>query len=313
MITDFFYPNLGGIETHILALSKALTSLGHTVFVITHAHENYSGIHYITNGLKVYYLPRVTCANVVFPTMYSLPKIRKILIREKVDVVHGHSSFSILAQEGMIIAQLLGLKTVVTDHSLNELTGSIPRTLNKLQEIALSGVNHSICVTQAGKENTILRTKLPADKVSVIPNGIDTSVFTLADPMLQKNENQITIVAISRLANKKGIELLASVIPIICRKYPEVDFLIGGDGPKRSLLEEVIEREALHDRVQLLGSLQQSEVHETHLKGDLFLNTSVSEAFGMTILEAASSGLQVVSTNVGGIPELLPYRINGNK
>jgi len=53
MITDFFYPNLGGIETHILALSKALTSLGHTVFVITHAHENYSGIHYITNGLKV--------------------------------------------------------------------------------------------------------------------------------------------------------------------------------------------------------------------------------------------------------------------
>jgi len=194
----------------------------------------------------------------------------------------------------------------MTDHILLDLTGLIPGIVNKLQEIAFSGVNHSICVTKAGKKNTMSRTKLPDDKVSVIPNGIDTSVFTLADPILQKNENQITIVAICRLANKKGIELLASIIPRICEKHPEVNFLIGGDGPKRPLLERVIEREGLQDRVKLLGYLQKSEVHDTLLKGNLFVNTSISEAFGMAILEAASSGLHVVSTNVGGIPELLP-------
>jgi len=100
----------------------------------------------------------------------------------------------------------------------------------------------------------------------------------------------VTIVAMSRLVYRKGVDLLALVIPIICKKYPNVNFLIGGDGPKRIVLEQTREREGLHDRVSLLGALEPTRVYETLLKGHIFLNTSLTEAFCIAIVEAASCG-----------------------
>jgi len=86
-----------------------------------------------------------------------------------------------------------------------------------------------------------------------------------------------------------------------------VDFLIGGDGPKRLLLEETVESHRLQSRVKLLGELANSEVRDRLLaEGDVFLNTSLTEAFCMAIVEAVACGLAVVSTDVGGIPEVLP-------
>lgn len=60
------------------------------------------------------------------------------------------------------------------------------------------------------------------------------------------------------------------------------------------------------ERVTLLGSIQPDQVRDVLVQGHIFLNTSLTEAFGMGILEAASCGLFVVSTRVGGIPEVLP-------
>eukprot|EP00112_Aurelia_sp_Birch-Aquarium-sp1_P009046 Seg2014.3 transcript_id=Seg2014.3/GoldUCD/mRNA.D3Y31 product="N-acetylglucosaminyl-phosphatidylinositol biosynthetic protein" protein_id=Seg2014.3/GoldUCD/D3Y31 len=102
------------------------------------------------------------------------------------------------------------------------------------------------------------------------------------------------------------MDLLAGIIPEICQKYQFVDFIIGGEGPKRILLEEVREKNCLQERVLMLGNLNHSEVKNVLNKGDIFLNTSLTEAFCMAIVEAASCGLQVVSTCVGGIPEVLP-------
>ncbi|XP_058518427.1 phosphatidylinositol N-acetylglucosaminyltransferase subunit A-like [Ochotona princeps] len=82
--------------------------------------------------------------------------------------------------------------------------------------------------------------------------------------------------------------------------------MIGGEGPKRIILEEVRERYQLHNRVHLLGALDHKDVRNVLVQGHIFLNTSLTEAFCMAIVEAASCGLQVVSTRVGGIPEVLP-------
>lgn len=114
---------------------------------------------------------------------------------------------------------------------------------------------------------------------------------------------------VSRLVYRKGIDLLAGVIPIICKKYPSIKFYIGGDGPKRIVLEEVIERNSLQDRVTLLGSINHDQVRQVLVMGDIFLNSSLTEAFCMAIVEAASCGLQVVSTDVGGVPEVLPKEL----
>ena len=94
----------------------------------------------------------------------------------------------------------------------------------------------------------------------------------------------------SRLVYRKGVDLLAQVIPKICAQHPDVQFLIGGDGPKRWLIEEVRERNLLQHRVTLLGSLEHSQVKHVLNKGHVFLNTSLTEAFCMAIVEAASCG-----------------------
>lgn len=108
-----------------------------------------------------------------------------------------------------------------------------------------------------------------------------------------------------------------------------VSFLIAGDGPKRTLLEEIREKRNMQNRVTLLGAMDHSkvaayfsisetcvtiffcifQVREVLRQGHIFLNTSLTEAYCMAIVEAASCGLQVVSTRVGGIPEVLPSNL----
>ncbi len=116
-------------------------------------------------------------------------------------------------------------------------------------------------------------------------------------------------MVVSRLVYRKGVDLMAGVIPIICSKYNNIRFIIGGDGPKRIVLEEVIERHQLQDRVTLLGAIKHDDVRDVLVQGDIFLNASLTEAFCMAIVEAAACGLQVVSTKVGGIPEVLPSEL----
>ncbi|KAF2904665.1 hypothetical protein ILUMI_01507 [Ignelater luminosus] len=309
MMSDFFYPNMGGVEEHIFNLSQCLISNGHKVIVITHSYGNRTGVRYMTNGLKVYYLPiRVLYNQCILPTMIcNIPLIRYIFIRESVEIVHSHSAFSALAHEGLLIGNLMGLKTVFTDHSLFGFADASAVITNKLLEISLSGCNHCICVSHTGKENTVLRARVDRQRVSVIPNAVDTYTFSPA-PQL-RSQTGITIVIVSRLVYRKGVDLLAQIISDISPKYPEVNFLIAGDGPKRWLLEEVRERQGLQHRVTLLGTVEHTEVKNVLNKGHIFLNTSLTEAYCMAIVEAAACGLLVVSTKVGGIPEVLPNEL----
>ncbi|XP_046145039.1 phosphatidylinositol N-acetylglucosaminyltransferase subunit A [Osmia bicornis bicornis] len=306
MVSDFFYPNMGGVEEHIFNLSQCLLGFGHKVVVLTHSYGDRIGVRYMTNGLKVYYIPvKVFYNQCVLPTMIcSIPLIRYIFIREEIQIVHGHSAFSALAHEGMLIGRLMGLKTTFTDHSLFGFADASAILTNKFLEISLSDCNHCICVSHTGKENTVLRANVLKEKVSVIPNAVDTTLFM--PDTAKRDDNFITIVIVSRLVYRKGVDLLARIIPDICSRYDNVQFLIAGDGPKRWLIEEVRERNLLQHRVTLLGSLEHSQVRHVLNKGHIFLNTSLTEAYCMAIVEAAACGLQVVSTKVGGIPEVLP-------
>ncbi|XP_023575350.1 phosphatidylinositol N-acetylglucosaminyltransferase subunit A isoform X3 [Octodon degus] len=231
MVSDFFYPNMGGVESHIYQLSQCLIQRGHKVIIVTHAYGDRKGIRYLTNGLKVYYLP---------------------------------------------------LKVMYNQSTATTLFHSLPLL---------------------SKENTVLRAALNPEIVSVIPNAVDPTDFT-PDPF--RRHDSITIVVISRLVYRKGTDLLCGIIPELCQKYQNLNFIIGGEGPKRIILEEVRERYQLHDRVRLLGALEHKDVRDVLVQGHIFLNTSLTEAFCMAIVEAASCGLQVVSTKVGGIPEVLP-------
>ncbi|SBT33002.1 phosphatidylinositol N-acetylglucosaminyltransferase subunit A, putative [Plasmodium ovale wallikeri] len=308
MVSDFFYPNLGGIETHIFELSKQLIRKGFKVIVVTHCYNNRHGVRWMGNGIKVYYLPFETYMDVVtFPNVIgTLPLCRNILYREKVDIVHGHQATSALAHQFILHAKSLGIKTIYTDHSLYSFSDKGCIHVNKLLKYCMNDVDHSICVSHTNRENLVLRTEINPYKTSVIGNALDTKKFI---PCISKRPKypRINIIVISRLTYRKGVDLIVKVIPLVCQKYPFIKFIIGGDGPKRVLLEEMRERYRLHNCVVLLGKVKQENVKNVLQSGHIFLNTSLTEAFCIAIIEAASCGLLVISTDVGGISEVLPY------
>ncbi|CAG8511791.1 11786_t:CDS:10 [Acaulospora morrowiae] len=306
MVSDFFYPNMGGVESHLYQLSQRLIQRGHKVIIITHSYGNRTGVRYLANGLKVYYVPHmVIYSEATLPTVYGFfPIFRNIVIREKINIVHGHQAFSSMCHEAILHARTMGMKACFTDHSLFGFADASSILMNKALKFTLSDIDHVICVSHTSKENTVLRAALNAHMVSVIPNAVVASQFK-PDPSAP-DKNFITIVVASRLVYRKGMDLLVAAIPRICQMNPKVRFIIGGDGPKRIDLEQMREKYLLHDRVELLGPVMQHEVRNVLIKGQIFLNTSLTEAFCIGIVEAACCGLLVVSTKVGGVPEVLP-------
>ena len=80
----------------------------------------------------------------------------------------------------------------------------------------------------------------------------------------------------------------------------------GGSGPKLIDVLQMREKHSLQDRIELLGPIKYRDVRSVLTRGSIFLNTSLTEAFGTAIVEAACAGLYVVATRVGGVPEILP-------
>mmetsp|Transcript_83047 Transcript_83047/g.221901 ORF Transcript_83047/g.221901 Transcript_83047/m.221901 type:complete len:427 (+) Transcript_83047:74-1354(+) len=307
MVSDCFLPSLGGVEVHIFQLSQHLRRLGYKVIVVTHARGARRGIRYMSDGLKVFYLPFIPFLdNCTLPTLWSsLPLFHQVLSREGCDVVHGHQATSTLALECMLHASVLGLRTVFTDHSCFSFADGASIHTNKLLKYFLAHVDSCISVSHTNRENLVLRANLAPEKIYVIPNAIDGTCF-VPDPEKRPLPPTVNVVAINRLTHRKGIDLLADVIPIVCRMRPDVQWTIGGDGPKRAVLEDMIDAHSLHDRVFLLGMLPHDQVREVLKTAHVFVNCSLTEAFCIAIVEAACAGCQVVATDVGGVHEVLP-------
>ena len=102
---------------------------------------------------------------------------------------------------------------------------------------------------------------------------------------------------------------MIEVIPEICKQFPNVNFIIGGDGPKKKLLDVMVDAIGLKDRVKLTGFLPHQKVRDVMVQGQIYLNTSLTESFCIAIVEAASAGLYTIATDVGGVGEVLPEYI----
>ncbi|KIH43941.1 PIGA protein, partial [Ancylostoma duodenale] len=229
LVSDFFCPNAGGVETHIYFLAQCLLELGHKVIVITHAYGDRRGIRYLSNGLK---------------------------------------TFSSMAHEAMFNGWLMGIRTVFTDHSLFGFADASAILTNTLVlQYSLANVDRKFTAIYSdfSKENTVLRGKLDPRKVFTIPNAIETRLF-YPDPE-QFYGNPTTIIFLGRLVYRKGADLLCAIIPKVCARHPNVRFIVGGDGPKRLELEEMREKYHLHSRVTLLGILPHNMVREVLVQG----------------------------------------------
>jgi phosphatidylinositol N-acetylglucosaminyltransferase subunit A len=182
MVCDFFYPNVGGVENHIWALSQSLIRRGHQVIVISHSYGDRQGVRYLPGPLKIYYCPITTMvSNAVVPTFTAtLPLLRSILIRERIDIVHAHQATSTMGNEAVVYGGLLGLTTVYTDHSLFSLDDVAGVILNRVIQTTLCNVDAAICVSYTCRDNFVLRTRMikTTNRVFVIPNAVDPTQFT---------------------------------------------------------------------------------------------------------------------------------------
>ena len=306
LVCDFFYPRLGGVEMHLWSLAQHLIRQQHKVIIITHSYGKRKGVRYLPGPLKVYYCP--ICPMVdqdAMPTFSAtLPLIRHILIRERIQIVHAHQATSTMANESLVYAAALGLPSVYTDHSLFGFDDLASVILNRVLQTTLSTVDAAIGVSHVCRDNLILRAKLDPQLVYVIPNAVDPTKF-VPDPS-KRCPDRIKVVVVSRLVYRKGVDLLVGIIPIICREMEDVDFIIGGDGNRRLLLQEMVEQQRLQERVTFLGAVPHAQVRDVLCRGHVFLNCSLTESFCIALLEAACCGLLVVSTCVGGVPEVLP-------
>nr|POF24092.1 phosphatidylinositol n-acetylglucosaminyltransferase gpi3 subunit [Quercus suber] len=210
---------------------------------------------------------------------------------------------------------------------------SLPRRLTARADHECRGYWLKSC----SKENTTLRASLNPLAVSVIPNAVVASNFrplqahearssqlqsekgALLPPPADPSQaigpgDPLTIVVISRLFYNKGTDLLISAIPLLLRRHDNLRFIIAGSGPKAIDLEQTLDSlppqllytSSGQSRVVLLGSIRHEEVRNVMVRGHLLLSTSLTEAFGTVLVEAASCGLMVVATRVGGVPEVLP-------
>lgn len=131
-------------------------------------------------------------------------------------------------------AKALGLKTVFTEHSLFTYQTRDDININKLIKWSFRDLDAAICVSNACKDNFVLRAKIDPQKTFTIPNAVDFNRFTpnfaIREQELKNNPEQINIVYISRLQYRKGVDLLIPLIPKILAKFENVHFIIGGDG-----------------------------------------------------------------------------------
>lgn len=132
------------------------------MIVLTHTHPpNRVGVrHLLPTGLKVYHLPlQVITSSATLPNFLTfLPYFRNIMLRERIQVVHGHASLSSMAQEAIMHAPMIktageeggGIRTVFTDHSLFGFGDATGILTNKLLVGALRNVEAVVCVSHTG-------------------------------------------------------------------------------------------------------------------------------------------------------------------
>lgn len=154
-------------------------------------------------------------------------------------------------------------------------------------------------------------------EVSVIPNGVDLSLFSTEPPQdqvllllnkLGKKEGDVYVVTTSRLTKKNGVDDVIRALEFLPQR---IKFLIAGVGEDEPMLRILAESCGVRDRVWFLGLVNQKDLPALLRISDIFIRASRSEGFGISFIEAMAAGLPVIATPVGGIPDFIDDRETG--
>lgn len=160
--------------------------------------------------------------------------------------------------------------------------------------------NLNIAVSYAVKDFLVDSNISHLDKVKVIYNGIKP---TSEEAKVFEKKDEILLITVATLNQQKGIQYLLRALPKIIKEFPLVKLEIIGDGNYKNELMKLTKRLKLQKNVQFTGFV--ADVEKYLAKADLYVQPSISESFGLAIVQAMGVGLPIVATYAGGIPEVV--------
>ncbi|MFH1207723.1 MAG: glycosyltransferase family 4 protein [Patescibacteria group bacterium] len=204
-------------------------------------------------------------------------------------------------------ARLLGMKVIWVEHVTVE-RWLAQNPLKILYRWFSRGVS-IVAVSKAIKGQLTKDIHVREDNISVIYNGVDLKKFTVKERRWEQSA-RFNIGCVARLEPEKGVEFLIQSVKIVQEFIPFVRLIIVGEGSERKKLIWLSERLGLKETIQWVG--YQREVDKWYSYFDALVLPSVRrESFGITLVEAMATGIPVVGTRLGGIPEIIGHKSTG--
>ena len=306
----------GGQNVHVGALSAALARRGHAVTVYTRLTDPKAPRSTeLSPGVTVRRLPAGPAAPL--PRDSLLPFMPELGIRlgrewrqDTPDIAHAHYWMSGLA--ALNGAGDLPVPVVQTFHALGAVKArhqgaadpSPPNRVELERQIARSC--DQVIATCRDEVSELTRDGVPQGQLSVVPCGVDTSVFTPDGPAAPRG-GRPRLLALGRLVGRKGV---ATAIAALAR-LPEAELVVAGGPDRRQLdgsgdyraLRDAALRHGVADRVSFVGSVARPAVPALIRSADIVVCVPWYEPFGIVPLEAMACGVPVVASSVGGLAD----------
>ena len=299
-----FHPYIGGVENHVYYLADQLIKLGHAVEVIC-ANEPESDKVAAVNGVNVKrldYLFKIANTNIALNFPYAVWKA-------DFDIAHTHMPTPWTADWTVLIAALRGKSSVITVHNdmdKPDFFGKIMTWiyLHTVFLLTLYLADRVIIVNPnwktAFKKTRHIFERI-GDKVTAIPNGINTDLFL--PPAKKSERNVILFVSILDEHHRfKGFDYLLEAMPVIKERVDDVKLIVVGEGELVNEYREYAKKLGIEDSIEFYGKKTQAEIVKYYQDAKVFVLPSIEiEGFGIVLLEAMASGLPVVTTSVAGV------------
>ena len=301
LVTEFYYPHLGGVTEHVHNLALEFSSRGHEVTVVT---ANMAG-----QGRDPEFVRRVGTSRIVYSngsfarvtTGWGLARrVRDLLRERRIDIVHVQDviapTLGLLASSA---AWRLGLPVVATSHTW--FTHSLAyRFFRPLLQRRLDRVAARIAVSEPVVRAMSMYFRADWE---IIPNGVNVGYF---HPNGRRPSDYLVrgprLLFLGRLDPRNGLDTVLTAMPLILARYPDTRLVVVGDGPLRAHYER--RAQPLGSSVQFVGQIN-DERPEFYGTADLYLCPTTKASFGITLLEAMACGTPMVVSDITGFRELI--------